>query len=251
METRPVSPWRSPRLEREEPELLPPRMSGRQGHHLELVGDRRVKHGVGLGLERRALVDFMGDADDHTLADKDRTQLGDPTWALAQLESSERLPMDNLPRLAPLPGTAPAGTWRITNADTADADGRLAIFAIVVHEGQSLKPLGTGFYLQPHGGFATAAHVALEAQQRLATAPGSIGIARTLLNGRTRFLPIWKFFIHDTADVAFGIPAAEFVDDTTGQVINAKVLSLRDTSPDIGAAIGTFAYPLHRFIGDE
>jgi len=33
----------------------------------------------------------------------------------------------------------------------ADADGRLAIFAIVVHEGQSLKPLGTGFSFQEFG----------------------------------------------------------------------------------------------------
>jgi hypothetical protein len=133
----------------------------------------------------------------------------------------------------------------------ADAAGPLAIFAMVIREGQILKPLGTGFYLQPHGGFATAAHVALDAQERLAADPHSVGIARVLPNGKTRFLPIWKFFIHDTADVAFGIPAAEFVNDTTGQVIRAKVLSITNMQPDIGSAIGTYAYPLHRFIGDE
>jgi ribosomal protein L30 len=149
-----------------------------------------------------------------------------------------------------LPGTALPGTWRITNADMADADGRLAIFAIVVREAQSLKLLGTGFYLQPKGGFATAAHVAIEAQQHLAAAPGSVGIARTLPNGETRFLPIWKFFIHTTADVAFGIPRAEFVDGT-GQVINAKVLSLTNTPPEIGAPVSTCAYPLHRLVEDE
>jgi hypothetical protein len=36
----------------------------------------------------------------------------------------------------------------------ADAEGRLAIFAIVVREPQSFRLLGTGFYLQPKGGFA-------------------------------------------------------------------------------------------------
>ena len=159
--------------------------------------------------------------------------------------------MRNFTPLSALPGTALPGTWRITNADMADAAGRLAIFAIVFREPQSLKLLGTGFYLQPKGGFATAAHVAIEARQRLAAAPGSVGIARTLENGKTRFVPIWKFFIHATADVAFGIPRAEFVDDATGQVIKTKVLSLTDTPPEIGAAVSTFAYPLHRIIRDE
>jgi hypothetical protein len=133
----------------------------------------------------------------------------------------------------------------------ADAAGAVAIFAIVIRDGHTLKPLGTGFYLQPHGGFATAAHVALDAQDRLAADPSSVSIARTFPNGKTRFLPIWKFFIHDTADVAFGIPAAEFVEDATSQVIRARVLSVTSTRPPIGAAISTYAYPLHRFIGDE
>jgi hypothetical protein len=60
-----------------------------------------------------------------------------------------------------------------------------------------------------------------------------------------------EVFIHETADVAFGVPAAEFVDDATGHAINSKVLSLTNTPPDIGAAIGTYAYPLHRFIEAE
>jgi hypothetical protein len=61
--------------------------------------------------------------------------------------------MEGLPPLSPLPGTAFPGTWRITDADMADAAGPLAIFAMVIREGKILKPLGTGFYLQPHGGF--------------------------------------------------------------------------------------------------
>jgi hypothetical protein len=155
------------------------------------------------------------------------------------------------PALTVLPGTALAGTWRITNADMAEADGRLAIFAIVIREPPTFKLLGTGFYLQPKGGFATAAHVAIEAQQHLAANTDSVGIAHTLPNGKTRFLPICKFFLHPTADVAFGIPRAEFLDNASGQVIRAKVLSLTSTPPDIGAPVGTWAYPLHRHIEDE
>jgi hypothetical protein len=154
-----------------------------------------------------------------------------------------------LPRL---PGTAPPGTWRIGTADRAPADGRLAIFAILKRPTPtSVSLLGTGFFLQPHGGFATAAHVAAEAQELLSASPDSVGIARTLPNGRTRFLPTWKFFIHDTADVAFGIPRYEFVDEATGGVIRAKVLSLASTPPAIGSPISTWSYPLHRVVDDD
>ena len=69
-------------------------------------------------------------------------------------------------RLPSLPGTAPAGSWRITTADLDDGDGRLAIFALVVRDTPtSLRLLGTGFYLVTNGGFATAAHVALRSSK--------------------------------------------------------------------------------------
>jgi hypothetical protein len=154
--------------------------------------------------------------------------------------------------LCPLPGTAPLGTWRIGTADRASADGRQAIFPILKRPTPtSVSLLGTGFFLQPHGGFATAAHVALEAQDLLSDSPESVGIARTLPNGRTRFVPIWKFFLHDTADVAFGIPRYEFVDETTGMSIRTKVLSLVSSSPAVGSPISTWSYPLHQVVGDE
>jgi Trypsin-like peptidase domain len=72
-----------------------------------------------------------------------------------------------------------------------------------------------------------------------------------LPNGRARFLPIWKFFLHDTADVAFGIPRYEFVDETTGAAIRAKVLSLVSRSPALGSPISTWSYPLHQVADDE
>lgn len=154
--------------------------------------------------------------------------------------------------LTPLPGTAPPGTWRINTADREAADGRLAIFAILERPTPtSIRLLGTGFYLQPRGGFVTAAHVAEEAQQLISTRPDSVGIAHTLPNGRTKFLPIWKFFIHKTADLAFGIPRYEFVDDNTGTAFRAKVLSLTDVAPAIGSRISTWSYPLHQVLGDE
>jgi S1-C subfamily serine protease len=138
------------------------------------------------------------------------------------------------------------------NADREEADGRLATFAIVKRPTpRSLALLGTGFYLQLKGGFATAAHVALEAQQLLLERPESVGIAHTLPDGRTFFLPIWKLYVHPTADVAFGIPRNEIVNDRTGEVYRTKVLCLSGAAPRIGAPISTWAYPLHRVIGDE
>ena len=115
----------------------------------------------------------------------------------------------------------------------------------------SLQLLGTGFYLQKKGGFATAAHVALEAQQLLSENPDSVGISHTLPDGRTFFCPIWKFFIHPTADVAFGIPRAEFVNERTGEAYRAKVLCLGLAAPKIGTAVTVWSYPLHRIHGDE
>ncbi|WMT76279.1 serine protease [Bradyrhizobium sp. Ash2021] len=135
------------------------------------------------------------------------------------------------------------------NADKVIADGRLATFAILGRPTlDSFALIGTGFYLQGMGGFATAAHVALEAERHLAEMPDSVGIARTLPNGRTHFLPIWKFFVHPTADVAFGIPRYEFVDDASGNVIRPKVHSLSSQPPPIGTPISTWAYPLHAVV---
>src|SRR5271166_935365 len=104
------------------------------------------------------------------------------------------------PPLRPLPGTAPQGTWRIGTADREEANGRLAIFAIVTRPTlTSLQLLATGFYLTRKGGFATAAHVALEAERLISASPDSVGIIHTLPDGRSLFRPIWKFFIHPTA----------------------------------------------------
>jgi trypsin-like peptidase len=137
-------------------------------------------------------------------------------------------------------------------ADGVDADGRLATFAIVTRPTpKSLRLFGTGFYLQPKGGFATAAHVALEVEKLLAEIPDSVGISHTLPDGRTLFRPIWKFFIHPTADVAFGVPRAEIINDRTGETYRNKVLCLTGAAPDFGAAISTWSYPLHRVLDDE
>jgi hypothetical protein len=140
----------------------------------------------------------------------------------------------------------------IGTADRAEADGRLAIFAIVTRPTpKSLRLLGTGFYLQLKGGFATAAHVALEAQALLSANSDSVGIGHTLPDGRVIFRPIWRFFAHPTADVAFGIPRADIINDRTGEAYRAKVLSLNSTPPELGAAISTWSYPLHRVVGEE
>jgi hypothetical protein len=162
------------------------------------------------------------------------------------------MPINDLSQLKPLPGTAPSGTWRIGTEDREAGDGRLAIFAIVTRPTPtSLRLLGTGFYVQPKGGFVTAAHVALEAEKLICEQPGSVVISHTMPDGRTFFRPIWRLFLHPTADVAFGVPGAEFVNDRTGEIYRAKVLCLKNTPPDVGAPISTWAYPLHRLVGDE
>ena len=135
------------------------------------------------------------------------------------------------------------GEWA---TPTAWMDGQLATFAIVTRPAPK-----SGFYLQPKGGFATAAHVALEAEKLLSENPASVGIAHTLPDGRTFFRPIWKFFVHPTADVAFGIPAADLVNERTGATYRPKLHSLTCMAPELGAAISTWAYPLHRVLGDE
>ncbi len=118
-------------------------------------------------------------------------------------------------KLPSLPGTAPVGSWRIGTIDRDAADGRLAICAIVARPATSLVDIrgaaggaliGTGFFVVKNGGFATAKHVALEAQRAMSGAKNSVGLVYTLSNGLSVFRPIWKFAIHPTADLAFGIP---------------------------------------------
>jgi hypothetical protein len=127
-------------------------------------------------------------------------------------------------RLPSLPGTALDGSWRIGTIDRDAADGRLAICAIVARPAESPVNLrgsiggtliGTGFFVIKDGGFATAKHVALEAQRSMSQAENSVGLVYTLSNGLSVFRPIWRFAIHPTADLAFGIPH-EIIDNETG-----------------------------------
>jgi hypothetical protein len=95
-------------------------------------------------------------------------------------------------KLPPLPGTAADGSWRIANIDRYESDGRLAICAIVARSSSAPLSLigagegsliGTGFYLLPNGGFATAKHVALEALEAMSKSENSVGLVYTLTNG--------------------------------------------------------------------
>jgi hypothetical protein len=156
-------------------------------------------------------------------------------------------------KLHPLPGTALDGSWRIANIDRDEFDGRLAICAIVARPSSAPVSLigagegtliGTGFYLLPNGGFATAKHVALEALEAMSRSENSVGLVYTLTNGLLVFRPIWSFAVHPTADLAFGVPH-EIFDNKTGNAFRAKVLSLECAAPAIGARISTWAYPLH------
>jgi Trypsin-like peptidase domain len=163
-------------------------------------------------------------------------------------------------KLPPLPGTAPDGRWRIETIDRDAADGRLAIFAIVARPATPSVNLrgaaggvliGTGFFVLKDGGFATAKHVALEAQRSMSETENSVGLVYTLSNGLSVFRPIWRFAIHPTADLAFGIPH-EIINNETGLAFQSKILSLEPNSPGLGAAISTWAYPLHhKTIGEK
>ena len=149
-------------------------------------------------------------------------------------------------RLTPLSGTASDGTWRITTSDRDNANGRLAICAIVKRppsaslDGSEL--IGTGFYLVPDGDFATARHAALEALDAMSQGEHSVGLVYSLSDGPLVFRPVWRFCLHPTADLAFGIPH-EIYDNRTGKPYRAKVLSLDHKVPAIGARISTWAYP--------
>lgn len=148
--------------------------------------------------------------------------------------------------LPPLRGTAPEGSWRMGNADREQADGRLAVFAIVTQpKPNSFRLLGTGFYLTHKGGFATAAHVARDAEALLAENSEAAGIIHMLPDGRSLFRPIWQFFYHSRADVAFGIPRFEPINTRTGKPYPIKLLSITSKAPQKGAAISTWSYPLH------
>jgi Trypsin-like peptidase domain len=162
-------------------------------------------------------------------------------------------------KLPSLPGTSPEGNWRIGTIDRDESDGCLAICAIVARPTTSVLDLrgtasgvliGTGFFIVKDGGFATAKHVALEALRWMTEAENTVGLVYTLSNGLSVFRPIWKFSLHPTADLAFGIPH-EIIDNETGVAFRSKILSLQPGSPGVGAAISTWAYPLHQNTIDD
>jgi hypothetical protein len=80
--------------------------------------------------------------------------------------------------------------------------------------------------------------------------PLAVGIVDTIPDGRSVFRPFWRFFIHPTSDIAFGVPH-ELIDDTTGKAFRSKVLSLDIECPEIGRTISTWSYPLHTVVGDR
>ena len=160
--------------------------------------------------------------------------------------------------MKPLSGRAFDGAWRIGASDRADADGRLAICAIVKRSPSTPlnfvgtndgELIGTGFYLVPNGGFVTAKHVALEALETMSQRDNCVGLVYLLSNGLLVFRPIWRFFVHDTADLAFGIPHY-LNDNKTGAPYRAKVLTLNCKAPPVGARISTWAYPQHIKVHD-
>jgi hypothetical protein len=166
--------------------------------------------------------------------------------------------MSRLERLPPLPGTATDGTWRIVTSDRDESNGRQAICAIVKRLCSSSMSLsgtddgeliGTGFYLVPNGGFATAKHVALEAIEAINQDQNSVGLIYLLSNGLLVFRPVWRFFLHPTADLSFGVPH-ELYDNKTGHSYRAKVLTLDRKAPPVGGRISTWAYSLHRRVRD-
>ena len=140
----------------------------------------------------------------------------------------------------------------MATADRAPADGRLAIFAIVKRPTPTtVSLLGTGFYLQPNGAFATAAHVAVEARQLMGDRSRR-GRDSPYFAKRQDGVPTDLEIFHSRdCRCGFRSAALEFVDNQTGAAFRSKILSINSAPPALGSPISTWSYPLHTVLGEE
>ena len=148
--------------------------------------------------------------------------------------------------LPPLRGTAPEGSWRMGNADREQADGRLAVFAIVTQpKPNSFRLLGTGFYLTHKGGFATAAHVARDARHCSPRTPRPLALSTCCQTDVRYFDRSGSFFIIPERTSPLVSPRFEPINTRTGKPYPIKLLSITSKAPQKGAAISAWSYPLH------
>jgi len=114
--------------------------------------------------------------------------------------------------------------------------------------------IGTGFYVNDHGLFATARHVIEEVLQdgRQVLPLGILHLrSETGLFGPTEALmrPVRQCWLSEVADVALGV-AASVTDKQTGESLTNWTWALSWRVPAVGSPAATFAFPNHAVSDD-
>ena len=124
--------------------------------------------------------------------------------------------------------------------DQVDIKGKIGICPIFTGaSSRNLKFLATAFYISSYGLFVTAKHVILSEPNR---SYDSLFIMHFFGDNKYVMRPIMKVIVHNTADIAIGIPY-QHKHNVTNDPIPNKVLVLTKRIPAINEVVSTFAYP--------
>jgi Trypsin-like peptidase domain len=151
----------------------------------------------------------------------------------------------NAPKVADLPGEAPAGAYSAKDGDGEEANFDQSIFPIIWSDDRGhFHLLGTGFYITTNGLFVTARHVLMDPLDSKEKQKYPIGILQFMPDDTYYVRPILRFARHETADVALGA-AAPMTHNKDGTPLTNRVLTLTTNGLESWARVVTYAYPKH------
>lgn len=117
-----------------------------------------------------------------------------------------------------------------------------AVFPILKFVNGKRKLIGTGFFIEKNGMFATAKHVLNDVLDENGHTKYPIFLVQFISNNECVLRPIDYGFLSPSADVAIGL-SAPMILDKTGQPLLSKRVTLATTRPKVNDIVFTYAYP--------
>lgn len=129
--------------------------------------------------------------------------------------------------------TKPGHTDRII-----DHSGAIVPLISEDREKSELFFIGTAFYISQTGILLTAKHNLFNRQGEQFN---NLGVFHLLPDQKFILRPVLKVAYNSEYDIAYLLPSAIFVDETT--ILGSDAVVLSDTIPELGDQLGTYAYP--------
>ena len=147
-----------------------------------------------------------------------------------------------------LGGEAEKGKYELVDGNKKKVSDIDAIFPIL----KEINPaewelIGTGFFITDNGIFVSAKHVFMDVMDKNGKQKYPIFILQKLPDKQIIQRNVRYCSTNDVADVGIGV-LDQLKNDSTGELIQNKIITLAPVAPDLGETIVTFAYPRHNKI---